>query len=105
MSKDQDLGLGLLLKMAFPQIEGEGPKWPLVKDFFIPEEGNQAWLKKGAGDMYTKIQSAIKSGTPWIMNSKNGHPPFAVIHGTKLYQVQFTESFQSAQMEGQAALF
>merc|ERR1719401_45286 len=105
MSQEQDLGLGLLLKFAFPQIEGVGPKWPKAKDFLIPEQGNTAWLEKGAGAVASQIQEAIKSGTPTLIDSRNGHPPFAVIQGTKLYQVQFTESFISAQKEGQAAFF
>lgn len=76
----------LLLKMAYPVYKKEGKHpldWQAVK----------ACLKKPSGHGCGGVQGVQQFGQPVIFDSKDGHPPFGVIVGSKAYETHFTPWF------------
>merc|ERR1719436_740711 len=80
---DENLNLGLLTKMAYPIWAKT--KWPEVKGFFLAPEGAEAAAL--SPELRGELQQVIDAGRPMVFNSKDGHPPFVIVWGKKVYEV------------------
>mmetsp|Transcript_51908 Transcript_51908/g.161052 ORF Transcript_51908/g.161052 Transcript_51908/m.161052 type:complete len:257 (-) Transcript_51908:39-809(-) len=85
-AKANDFETGLLLKMAYP-VEKE-VKWPAVKDAFLsPGAGSLSADAAGASSM-ERLSALTRSGKPVILDSADGHPPFAVVQGSTAHLLE-----------------
>lgn len=80
-----DFDVGLLVKMAYPV--DQDVKWHLAKGFFGQSPNLQM-----SSDQVEKLQGIITSGQPVVLDSHDGHPPFAVVQGRKAYLVELDEA-------------
>merc|ERR1719436_990599 len=44
-----------------------------------------------ASELRARVQELIESGKPTIVDSWYGHPPFMVVHGPKIYKLQYKD--------------
>jgi len=80
-----DFEMGLLMKMAYP-VEKQA-KWPLVQDAFLhPAEAsadpNSTASVKQPKALDQRLKALLASGRPLILDSNDGHPPFALVSGS-----------------------
>jgi len=82
------LELGLMVQYAFPTWQGA--KLPDIQAFWgLPEAAD---AKPISAELRERLQAQVKSGKTMFIVSRNGHPPFGVSEGDKLYYVNFNPS-------------
>lgn len=84
---------GLVLKMAYPILPRT--KYPAVKEMLVdvsPETILAAEIKSRK-DPLAFLHWAMTQPHPHIVDSEDGHPPFAVINGTQVYESHFSRFF------------
>mmetsp|Transcript_3156 Transcript_3156/g.9456 ORF Transcript_3156/g.9456 Transcript_3156/m.9456 type:complete len:270 (-) Transcript_3156:132-941(-) len=79
------LELGLMVQYAFPTWDGE--KLPDVQAFWgLPAPAD---AKPISTELRERLEAQVKSGKTMFIVSRNGHPPFGVSEGEKLYYINF----------------
>uniref|UniRef100_A0A7S2FIG6 Phospholipase B-like n=1 Tax=Alexandrium andersonii TaxID=327968 RepID=A0A7S2FIG6_9DINO len=78
-AKAEDFETGLLLKMAYP-TEKEA-KWPLVQDAYLNPAAVNLESNATKQALYHRVSTLTAASKPLILDSKDGHPPFAVVRG------------------------
>eukprot|EP00416_Gambierdiscus_australes_P033368 CAMPEP_0171108222 /NCGR_PEP_ID=MMETSP0766_2-20121228/68436_1 /TAXON_ID=439317 /ORGANISM="Gambierdiscus australes, Strain CAWD 149" /LENGTH=246 /DNA_ID=CAMNT_0011569683 /DNA_START=48 /DNA_END=785 /DNA_ORIENTATION=- len=88
-SQEHDFDVGLLVKMAYP-VDKEA-KWPVVKEAFGSDtEAVLAVLaeRTSTAPAAAKLRAVLAAGKPVVLDSNDGHPPFAVVTGSEAYLVE-----------------
>uniref|UniRef100_A0A6T1N416 Uncharacterized protein n=1 Tax=Alexandrium monilatum TaxID=311494 RepID=A0A6T1N416_9DINO len=80
---NQDLDLGLLAKFSYPIWQDE--RWPQLENLFIGDQAASNRRAAGRSD----LDEVVASGEPMLFDSKDGHPPFHVVVGSKIYKINF----------------
>jgi len=79
------LELGLMTQFAFPTWEGE--KLPDVQAFWgLPAPAD---AKPISEELRGRLQAVVDSGKTMFFVSRDGHPPYGVVEGKKLYYINF----------------
>lgn len=79
------LEMGLMVQYAYPTWAGE--KLPDVQAFWgLPEP---AHAKPMTPELKQRLQALADSGKTMFFTSRNGHPPFGVVEGKRLYYINF----------------
>lgn len=79
----KDLDLGLIVKFAYPIWQRE--RWPAVQKYFLGAQAAALRAEHGRAD----LEEVVRSGEPMLFDSKDEHPPFHIIVGSKIYQIIF----------------
>jgi len=91
----KDLDLGLLTKFAYPIWQGA--KWPDVGQYILG--AGAATLRENDGR--DDLTALLRSGDPMLFDSRDTHPPFHVVSGGKVYQIDFKPGGRRAYAKGQ----
>jgi len=84
---ENKLELGLTVQFAYPTWQKE--KLPDVQAFWglaAPEDA-----KPIDAELRARLQAQVDSGKTMFFTSRDGHPPYAVSEGAKLYYINFAE--------------
>lgn len=79
-----DIMPALLMKQAYPVWENRS--WEDVKGFFAAGDNHTIDLAAFPEDLRGEVNSAMNNGTPVVFDSKDHHPPFGILEGTKIFQ-------------------
>uniref|UniRef100_A0A7S1WJE1 Uncharacterized protein n=1 Tax=Alexandrium catenella TaxID=2925 RepID=A0A7S1WJE1_ALECA len=95
-----DFETGLLLKMAYPV--DKVAQWPLVKESFLrPAAGSEGPDANGTASMKQpkaldqRLKELVASGKPIILDSTDGHPPFAVVRGSNAHLLELNKAMDA----------
>jgi len=81
LAKRLDLDIGLLVKMAYPV--SRVASWEDAQGFWAKHRLEPRLLP----EQLQAMQGIMDSGKPHVIDSGDGHPPFAVVVGPKAYEI------------------
>mmetsp|Transcript_56273 Transcript_56273/g.121263 ORF Transcript_56273/g.121263 Transcript_56273/m.121263 type:complete len:235 (-) Transcript_56273:191-895(-) len=80
-----DMDVGLMVKMAY--VTPDQTRWDSAKTYFTT----------GSTDLdasqIQELAAVQESGIRTVIDSVDGHPPFAVVDGSKVYEIVFHEDY------------
>lgn len=109
IAEKYDMDVGLLAKMAYPVWQGD--KWPAVAPFW-PKAGRSggsisptaamtllsvevSQTQRLSAELESRMRQVVSNGTAMVFDSANTRPPFAIVFGSKLYEVQQTADWEA----------
>mmetsp|Transcript_131815 Transcript_131815/g.294961 ORF Transcript_131815/g.294961 Transcript_131815/m.294961 type:complete len:235 (-) Transcript_131815:135-839(-) len=84
-----DLDRGLVVKMAY--VTPGQTRWDSAKTYFTTGSTNLAAKQIG------ELAAVQESGSRTVIDSRDGHPPFAVVDGSKVYEVKMNMGYAIGQ--------
>mmetsp|Transcript_151367 Transcript_151367/g.267173 ORF Transcript_151367/g.267173 Transcript_151367/m.267173 type:complete len:235 (-) Transcript_151367:152-856(-) len=93
LSAQDDLDRGLVVKMAY--VTPDQTRWDPAETYFTTGSTNLA------ASQMQELAAVQASGIRTVIDSVSGHPPFAVVDGSKVYEVVLNEHYiQKVEAEG-----
>mmetsp|Transcript_56272 Transcript_56272/g.121261 ORF Transcript_56272/g.121261 Transcript_56272/m.121261 type:complete len:235 (-) Transcript_56272:191-895(-) len=84
-----DMDVGLMVKMAY--VTPGQTRWNSAKTYFTTGSTNLAAKQIG------ELAAVQESGSRTVIDSRDGHPPFAVVDGSKVYEVKMNMGYAIGQ--------
>mmetsp|Transcript_1314 Transcript_1314/g.3768 ORF Transcript_1314/g.3768 Transcript_1314/m.3768 type:complete len:238 (-) Transcript_1314:33-746(-) len=84
LSVKDDLDRGLVVKMAYPILPKT--RWSIAKAYLTGDF--TSGRAKLTSDQTNELSAIGRSGKTAVIDSNSGHPPFAVVAGSRVYEIK-----------------
>lgn len=88
--KSMKLEMGLMVQFAYPKWAGDEKIFDVMEFWGLTSTDKD--VKPLSRELRTKLQSVVDSGVTTFIGSRDGHPPYGVVEGKKLYWINFSEA-------------